>query len=146
MPGSTSDYLYQTMTYADAPSKLIISVANHKVSSTLDQSTVKVELWARDIDYGTTPDCPLSSWPNGKNMNQRTVVGSWTRRATVSANSLATWLRTETGSWTTFADGDQDVQVRVFADARTLSGAATSIRFDNVRVACLSSQGEGDCH
>lgn len=145
-PGDpATNYVYQTMTYADAPSKSILAVANHKLSATLDSATVTVELWARDINYGTTPDCSLGNWPNGKNMNQRSVVGSWVRRATLSVSSLATWTRTGTGSWSTLADGDMDVQVRVFADPRTNTGARTSIRLDNVRVTCLANQPEGDC-
>jgi len=142
---AVADYAYQTMTYADAPAKRLTAVTNHKTWSTLDNSTVRVELWARDINYGSTPECTLSTWPNGKNMNQRTVAGSWVRRTTATATATPTWARTDTSLWSSLGDGDQDVQVRVFADPRTNTGARTPIRLDNVRVACPVTQPEGDC-
>lgn len=142
---AAADYVYQTMTYSDAPGRQIMAVMNHEVWSLFDQSTVRVELWSRDIDYGTTQDCDLSVWPNQKNMNQRTEPGSWVRRATATANAAGTWLRTDSPTWATESDGDQDVQVRVFADPRTLDGQRTAIRLDNVRIQCFLSQIEGDC-
>lgn len=141
-PGT--DYVYQTMAWADAPSKRLVGVINHKTNTLTDDGTVKVELWARSVTYGTSSSCDLANWPNGKNMNERTA-GSFIRRRTATMGESPVWVIHRTSDWVSLSSGDHDVQVRAFADMKTASGSATSIRFDNVRTQCFASQSEGDC-
>jgi len=74
-------------------------------------------------------------------------VGTWLRR-TFTADFSASgsgWVKASTPTWTSFAEGEQDVRIRVFEDMHTYNGGVSSVRLDNVRLECATQQSEGDC-